>query len=316
MSCKDPTCLQEFKTYISEDIPPYPNPVTFWCSDVAHVTEELGFKGIMEMEHFRPPKCEFSWWDLKIKDEEIRAAEVHYMERVEKQIPKKKRPFLKEFTTSPLFNLEKSRYGNYRFTFPLSEMMQWYKDQNCAGKEPVLRVYETLIYKQEIVYTVLIHSPEYNERFEEYPLFKESECVSLSDNKLTQPLLKGSKWVYYQDGTIIWKAQAICETHEYKFVSQRMRKLKSPQFYVWDQVSLVFHLPNHSKHGGGLKIPRKRLIEALEACDIDEEKNLVGLPGSQPHTERFVEAKRKVDELKRELIKKPERRKGGRRRRR
>ncbi|KAK3562824.1 hypothetical protein QTP86_010399 [Hemibagrus guttatus] len=65
-----------------------------------------------------------------------------------------------------------SRYGNYRFTFPLTDLMQWYKEQNCGGKDPVLRVYETITYKQEIVYAVLIHSPEDNKRFGKYPLLE------------------------------------------------------------------------------------------------------------------------------------------------
>ncbi|GAA6082779.1 uncharacterized protein LOC125138349 [Tachysurus ichikawai] len=134
-------------------IPPYPCPVEFWVSDVAHVTDKTGFMGIMESEQFRPPNSEFSWWDLKIKEEEIRAAETGYMETNEAQELKEQKPFLEKFTTSPLFQLEKSRYGNYHFTFPLTDLMQWYKEQNCGGEEPVLRVYETITYKQEIVYT-------------------------------------------------------------------------------------------------------------------------------------------------------------------
>ncbi|KAK2843760.1 hypothetical protein Q7C36_011975 [Tachysurus vachellii] len=270
--------------YLVKKIPPYPTPVVFWVSDVAHVTAETGFSGITKSEQFRPPNSEFSWWDLKIKEEEIRAAETGYMKTnfLKQALElKEQKPFLEKFTTSPLFQLEKSRYGNYRFTFPLTDLMKWYKEQNCGGEKPVLRVYETITYKQEIEYTVLIHSPEDNERFGEYPL------------------LEASEWVRYQDGKIIWKAQAICETHCYQFVSGEVQGLYNHVFYVWDQVSLVFHLPNPK----ALKIPKERLREALEACELDEIIDLSGYKGPKTIEECCMEAKEEVSELKKELNK-------------
>ncbi|GAA6082776.1 uncharacterized protein LOC113640510 isoform X1 [Tachysurus ichikawai] len=228
-----------------KEIPPYPTPVEFWVSDVAHVTDQTGFRGIMGSEQIRPP--------YKLTEQ---------------------KPFLENFTTSPLFQLEKSRYGNYHFTFPLTDLMKWYKEQNCGGEEPVLRMYETITYKQEIVYTVLIHSPEDNERFGEYPL------------------LEASEWVRYQDGKIIWKAQAICETHWFQFVSGEVQRLIPHVSYVWDQVSLVFHLPKPK----ALKIPTERLIEALEVCELDLKRDLLRDKGP-----KYMEAKEKVIKLKREL---------------
>ncbi|KAK2843759.1 hypothetical protein Q7C36_011974 [Tachysurus vachellii] len=270
--------------YLMKEIPPYPTPVEFWVSDVAHVTDQTGFRGIKESEQFRPPYSEFSWWYLKIKEEEIRAAETGYMETnfLKQALElKEQKPFLEKFTTSPLFQLEKSRYGNYRFTFPLTDLMKWYKEQNCGGEEPVLRMHETITYKQEIVYTVLIHSPEDNERFGEYPL------------------LEASEWVRYQDGKIIWKAQAICETHCYQFVSGEAQGLYNHVFYVWDQVSLVFHLPKPK----ALKIPKERLREALEACELDEIIDLSGYKGPKNKEECYMEAKEEVMQLKRGLNK-------------
>ncbi|KAK3538122.1 hypothetical protein QTP70_030296, partial [Hemibagrus guttatus] len=248
---------------------------------VAHATEETGFKGILESEEFNPPNSEFSWWDLKINKDEIKTAEKNYMER---NIPSmaqelcEEKSFLEKFTTSPLFKLEESRYGNYRFTFPLTELMERYKKQNCGGEDPVLRVYGTMTYKQEIVYTVLIHSPEDNERFGEYPL------------------LEASEWVRYQDGKIIWRAQAICETHWYQFISGEVQKPNDYEFYVWDQVSLVFHLPNSK----ALKIPREQLIEALKACEIAN-IDLSEYPGTKSKMQRYMEAKEEVSKLKIEL---------------
>ncbi|GAA6082781.1 uncharacterized protein LOC113640507 [Tachysurus ichikawai] len=268
--------------YLVKKIPPYPTPVVFGVSDVAHVTDQTGFRGIMESEQFRPPYSEFSWWDLKIKKEEIRAAETFYMETsfLKQALElKEQKPFLEKFTTSPLFKLKKSRYGNYRFTFPLTDLMQWYKDQNCGGEEPVLRVYETNTYKQTIVYTVLIHSPEDNEHFGEYSLLKASECAC------------------YYNGKIIWKAQAICGTHGYQVVSGEVQDLKPYEFYVWDQVSLVFHLPKAK----ALKIHTEQLIEALEACELEIDLSRNKSPKNKE--ERYMEAKEEVSELKRELNK-------------
>ncbi|XP_026998805.2 uncharacterized protein LOC113640510 isoform X2 [Tachysurus fulvidraco] len=242
--------------YLMREIPPYPTPVVFGVSDVAHVTAETGYKGIMESEQFRPPNIEFLWWDLKIKEEEIRAAETGYMKtNFLKQALEltEQKPFLEKFTTSPIFQLEKSCYGNYRFTFPLTDLMKWYKEQNCGGEEPVLRMYETNTYKKEIEYTVLIHSPEDNERFREYPLIEASE------------------WVRYQDGKIIWKAQAICKKHCYQFVSGEVQSPIPHVSYVWDQVSLVFHLPKPK----ALKIPTERLKEAIEECEFDWNRGLL-----------------------------------------
>ncbi|XP_058254660.1 uncharacterized protein LOC131359100 [Hemibagrus wyckioides] len=284
---KQVTPQDHIMKYLMKKIPPYPRPVEFWVSDVTHVTEETGFRGILKSEQFRPPNSEFSWWALKIKKGEIRSAEKRYMKSNVSntaQELKEQKPFLEKFTTSPLFKLKKSRYGNYRFTFPLTDLMQWYKEQNCGGEDPVLRVYETVTYRQQIVYTVLIHSPEDNQRFGEYPL------------------LEASEWVQYQDGKIIWKAQAICETHRYQFISGEVQRLNSHLFYVWDLVSLVFYLPKGTKHFKTLKIPRECLIEALVACKLDS-IDLSRYQGPKNKNERFWEAKLNVSELKREFEK-------------
>ncbi|KAI5622806.1 hypothetical protein C0J50_17684 [Silurus asotus] len=249
--------------YLGKNITPYPSPVEFWVSDVTHITKKPGYEEIMKSEAFKPGK-EFSWWSLKINENEIREAEERYMERNNVL-----EPFLKKFTTSPAFKPE-SRFGNYRFTFPLTDLLKWYKEQNCGGKEPVLRVHETVIYKQKIMYTVLIHSPEDNKGFGKYPLLENSECVN------------------YQDGKIVWKAQAICETHSYKFVAGTAIKNEYPVYYVWDQVCLVFHLPPPKT----LKISRGDLENSFSPCELMTNKK-----DNQTHVE-YLEAVKKMEELK------------------
>ncbi|KAA0713060.1 hypothetical protein E1301_Tti016467 [Triplophysa tibetana] len=93
--------------------------------------------------------------NLKIDNQSIRAAEQRYLEdthpnRTHEQRERQK-PFLDKFTTSPAFDNEKSRYGNFRFTFPLTELMEEYRNEMCGGKNPVLREFKTIFYKQEIM---------------------------------------------------------------------------------------------------------------------------------------------------------------------
>ncbi|KAL7861580.1 hypothetical protein SRHO_G00130210 [Serrasalmus rhombeus] len=265
---------------LDKDVPKYPTPVEFHVSSVAHATTKNPFKAILESEVIKPPGTEFSWWTLAINEEEIKSAEKLYLESTKIQSEEQ---FLKNFTTSPAFQHDKSQYGNYRFTFPLSELMELYKEQNCEGEEPVLRVFKTMFYKQEIVYAVLIHSPKFSKRFE------------------AMPLLEESRFAHYEEGKIIWHAQAISGEHQFELLIDpngaqlRVRQCHS-EYYVWDNVCLAFHLPFLKS----LKVPRKRLIDALDACELHV-KNLLGKEKRADCEKRFADAKKEVDDLKKEL---------------
>ncbi|KAL6478371.1 hypothetical protein MHYP_G00142060 [Metynnis hypsauchen] len=266
---------------LDKSVPEYPTPVEFHVSSVAHTTTEVPFNEILKSEVIKPPKTEFSWWTLAINEEEIKSAEKLYLENM--KIPRR-RPFLKKFTTSPAFQHDQSCYGNYRFTFPLTELMELYKEQNCEGEEPVLRVFKTMFYKQEIVYAVLIHSPQDSKRFGDLPL------------------LEDSKFAHYEDGNIIWNAQAICGKHQFKLSTASnparlsVKRQRYSTYYVWDNVCLAFHLPFHKS----LKVPRKRLIGALDACKLHE-MNLLGIKDLTVCENMFADAKKEVDDLKKEL---------------
>ncbi|XP_076834622.1 uncharacterized protein LOC143480701 isoform X2 [Brachyhypopomus gauderio] len=268
--------------YLNKNIPDYPTPVEFHVANVAHVTEEMPLRGILGSEKFKPPNSEFSWWDLKISDDEINSAEQRYLEKNRPNeaadYRERQEPFLNKFTTSPLFQTHTSRYGNYRFTFPLAELMDWYKVQNCEGEEPVLRVFKTITYKQEIVYAVLVHSPKNDEQFKHLPYLEKSEFIC------------------YLDGEIIWKAQAIAETHSYEYSSGKLDDLQYNVFYVWDQVSVVFHLPSHDH----INITRERLIKALEACEINDNNNLTRYEITTNPEELLRSLKKEVEDLKEE----------------
>ncbi|XP_073697774.1 uncharacterized protein [Garra rufa] len=242
------------QTYLSKDISDYPSPVEFHITEVAHVTNKKSLEDIWESEGFKDPDgSSLSWWSMKINEADIRAAEEHYLEKLFPEITKEEKtadpPFLSKFTTSPVFLNETSRYGNFRFTFPLTELMEAYKKQECDGQDPVLRIYETKLFKQEIEYVVLVHSPEFNKTFNHFPELKSNPLVS------------------YDGHQIIWTAQAICETHNFQLAIRGKTAVPEPLDshvrYVWDQVSLAFHSKDV------LTFPKRKLKASLSCCELD-----------------------------------------------
>lgn len=247
--------------YLSRTVPNYPNPVEFHISEVTHVTDKVSLLKILDSGGFQAcgrSNYKFSWWSLKINDERIRAAEQHYLEdkfpnRTQEQRERQK-PFLNKFTTSPAFDNEKSRYGNFRFTFPLTELMERYRNQMCGGQDPVLREFKTIFYRQEIMYVVLIHSPEVNEKFKDFPE------------------IESSLFVDYKGDTIIWKAQAICKNLQFQLLLNEENKIAltepvtNNEFYVWDHITLAFHF------NGVLHFPEEKLKGSLTCCEIAEVK--------------------------------------------
>ncbi|KAM4624379.1 uncharacterized protein ACJ7VT_005231 isoform 2-T2 [Polymixia lowei] len=182
----------------NEDIPLYPRP-EFHVSHLRHDTGLNGMNGI-KVEGFRAQgDSDLVWWSLSVGPEEMESAEERlleetYPDRTEEQA-REQRSFLHRFSTSPAF-LETSRLGSFRFTFPLQDLLELYR-QGYGGGEPILRVFETVLYKQEVMYTVLVHSHFYNTLFEDYPLLTGSPDGVCA----------------YKDGHFIWRPEAMCETH-------------------------------------------------------------------------------------------------------
>lgn len=120
-----------------KNIPYYPECV-FNAPKVCHVTNKSGLQGILEDGGFRG-KDSFLWWSLSVNDDT--AVKIHesqgngpqHWQRLDQV------PLLKEFTTSPTFQSE-SRYGNFRFTFNLRELLNIYSKQCCRRTAPILRV--------------------------------------------------------------------------------------------------------------------------------------------------------------------------------
>lgn len=257
--------------YLYRSIPEYPEKVEFQVSYLRHNTNLQGFFGILDSEGFKKPtpndspKRDLVWWSPDISRDDITIAETSYL------CGYVVKPFLHKFTTSPAF-LSSSRLGNFRFSMSISELLRSYQQQFCEGQEPSIRIFETVVYKQEVMYSIVIHAPCAHNLFSEYPLLEDTQdavCV-------------------FSENTIIWRPQAMSETHRFR-LSRNMKAIrintKARQAYMWDNIGVAFHVP----HGKIFRFSRKNLTESLRLCE-----------GAQPkiNTEEFVKCE--FDPIRRE----------------
>ncbi|KAG7218306.1 hypothetical protein INR49_010002 [Caranx melampygus] len=232
--------VHPIRPYIfTELVPAFPR-AELHVSHLKHDTDQVGLRGIQRDRGFGAPGLQgperLQWWSLAVKAEDVVSAERRLLDetfplRTEEQA-RGQCGVLGKFASSPVFQ-ETSRLGSYRFTFPLEEVLQAYSQQFCCGAPPVMRVFKTVLYKQEVMYVVLVHSPA-NQKFEDYPLLRDDPnaiCV-------------------YRDGGFIWRCQAMCETHRYQLVQRPERNQVEAvelsgldaKFYVWDHVAVALHL--------------------------------------------------------------------------
>lgn len=133
------------KYLFKENIPVYPQP-QFCVSLLKHDTDIDGLQGIWKDKGFKNPyKESFVWWSLAIGHHEITSATTGpTMINLTDELVQVGPDILEKFATSPAFE-ESSRFGAYRFTFPLekvlqaySKQVQWYRtltrNENLSGK--------------------------------------------------------------------------------------------------------------------------------------------------------------------------------------
>lgn len=254
----------EHRYLYKDNIPAYPESVEFCVQKVSHVTGESGLRAIFLDSGFRQPpelvangQPHFLWWDLAVTSEDISSAEERFLtslfpHRSSAQI-RNQPPVLEHFTTSKAFQ-EKSSYGNFRFIFSLKELLWLYGEQFCGDQSPVLRVYETVLYRREILYKVLVHPRDVNlyDSFPRLPSREDAVCG-------------------YHDGALWWRSQAPSETYKLKL---KVNKLNcsvhvSPhkeEYYVWDHVCVAFHM----EPGWVLRVDRNRLFKRANACEVSQ----------------------------------------------
>nr|XP_004557009.3 uncharacterized protein LOC101469000 isoform X2 [Maylandia zebra] len=250
--------------YLHKNMRPYPRPElhVFHLKHDTYKLEEIkndrGFKDPNSGSE-DPDRLSLVWWSLAVAPEEIQSAERRLLEeafpnRTEEQA-RRQQSFLVDFASSPAFS-EKSRYGSYRFTFRVEEVLEAYSEQFCFRAAPVMRVFKTSLYKQEVMYTVLVHSPHDGERFTKYPVLPDEP----------------SNICAYRDGHFTWRPEAMCETHKYVLLQRRDKNLmeawgliQDPQFYVWDHVAIALHVAG----GQVLKFDSDDLRKNLTFCECD-----------------------------------------------
>ncbi|KAL1259566.1 hypothetical protein QQF64_010143 [Cirrhinus molitorella] len=253
----------ENKNLSNKNVPAYPESVEFRVQKVSHVTGECGLRAIFLNSGFRQPpelaandQRHFIWWSLAVTSDDISSAEERFLtssfpNRSSAQI-RNQPPILEHFTTSKAFQ-EKSAYGNFRFIFSFKELLWHYVKQFCGGQSPVLRVYETVLYKQEIQYTVVVH-PHHINLYDDYP-----RLPSQSDGVCG-----------YYDGAIWWRCQAPSEAYTNKLEVNSfdgrvdVRQDKDKEFYVWDNVCVAFHM----EPGWVLRVDRNKLFNRVNVCKV------------------------------------------------
>ncbi|XP_026866634.2 uncharacterized protein LOC113577919 [Electrophorus electricus] len=255
---------KEDHAYLSKsNIPLYPESVLFRISRVCHVTGKSGFRGIIEDGGFQKPaqdktedKTEdnFLWWSLSVTKSEIASAEKRFLRWKSKDADYNQSPFLEKFTTSPAFQSE-SRYGNFRFTFPFRKLLREYAQRFCKDSAPVLRVLCTELYRQQILYTVLVH-PRHVQKYGQYPrlpLYDKGICG-------------------YRRGRMFWFCQSPSDCYRNQLNMDEENMWAEPlssqeqEYYVWDHVAVVFHMEPDWK----LAMERKWLLKNVTLCEIAE----------------------------------------------
>ncbi|XP_071362048.1 uncharacterized protein [Trachinotus anak] len=264
-----------------ENVPPYPQP-EFHVSHLKHDTDQVGLEGIKKDGGFKDPgrhqgPDSLQWWSLAVRPEDIASAETRLLEETypdwTEEQAQMQQSFLGRFASSPAF-LETSRWGSYRFTLPVEEVLEAYREQFCFGAQPVMRVFETVLYKQRVMYVVLVHSPA-SQKYQDYPLLSDDPdavCV-------------------YRDGRFIWRSQAMCETHSYQVLKRPdENQMETEQlfgneveFYVWDEVAIALHM----EEGQVLKFDDVKLRKYLKICN----------PGNPTLTDNFSAAESLVGRL-------------------
>ncbi|XP_030639431.1 uncharacterized protein LOC115820100 [Chanos chanos] len=250
------------------NIPEYPKCVEFHVAHVSHVTGKSGRDGIFDKSGFKARldtannhRYPLLWWGLSVSDNEIASAEENFLQRLFPQRSayqvRNQKPFLKQFTTSPAFQTE-SRYGYFRFTFPLKNLLNLYAEQFCRpnGSELVLRVYETVLYRREILYSVLVHGSDVR-AYDDYPRLPYS----------------GDHVCAYRDGEIVWRCQAPSQSYGLNLVVNHLdqnvyvtKHEGRDEYYAWDNVAVAFHM----EPGWTLHVDRDRLWQTLSECELAE----------------------------------------------
>ncbi|XP_068122279.1 uncharacterized protein [Hyperolius riggenbachi] len=252
-------------------------PVEFPVMNLQHVTDSTSAKDILKTksfkgreDHERPEFKDLSFWSVSISSDDIERGRQEAYNSVQhvRDAGRFQSEIKEQFANSPAFDESASRYGNFRFSFPLEQLMEKYRMQHCEGEEPQLRILGTDVYKQEIAHYIVVHSP-HADQFNHCP-----KVLTVQRRTGHLPI------VFWMDGRLYWRPESTCRSLKLKISeggckvrpsvtprsakSQPWRKKRAYEpRCVWNGLVFTFHLPN----GGGLSLPVQSLLGSLSPCD-------------------------------------------------
>lgn len=174
-------------------------------------------KKIDEDENGDDIRASLSWWSPKFTEEDINL--------VRNTLDKAIRPFYgddddqeslrNQFAESDAFKPKGWRYGDVFFEYGIDELCRLYKDYRAIGKEKKIqfKILGTYVYKQEIMYAVLVCSDE-DKQFADYP-------------------------VAHSNLNWVWRPQATSSK-----IVRLDRFHQRPQFRRWENVAFAFYVPH------------------------------------------------------------------------
>ncbi|XP_067909497.1 uncharacterized protein [Heterodontus francisci] len=252
---------------INIDAPKEGERTAFSITNLVHATDSNGVQGILADQCLKKAnikqigedlKVLFSWWSVQVNQEEIEMKRKDRRDTVGKRLRQTTKEdsdqdleslldsLVGQYISSPAF-LEKSNYGNFKFTYNVNDLIDEYKKSVCKGKEPEFSVLGTFKYDCEMMHTVAVHPPAVK-LFEKCPPLP-SEVISREGTKwIWKPESTGSEIrVLRKDGDGKWRV-ADCY----------------PDSRRWDFVSFAFYLPDEKP-----EFPVPLECKHLTVCEME-----------------------------------------------
>ena len=187
-----------------------------------------GMKKINEDENGHDIQAILSWWSPKFTEEDINLVRNTIDHAIKPFYDKDDdRESLKnQFATSDAFIPRAWRYGGIFFEYGINELCQHYENYRAIGEENEIqfKILGTYVYKQEIMYAVLVCSDK-DKQFADYP------AVPGDGNNEAVITHSNLKWE--------WRPQA---------TSSKIVRLaggdEKPQFRRWEHVAFAFYVPH------------------------------------------------------------------------
>ncbi|KAJ0070529.1 hypothetical protein NL108_014961 [Boleophthalmus pectinirostris] len=138
-----------------------------------------------------------------------------------------------------------------------------------------MRKWKTVLYSQEVMYAVLVHSPDHEDQkaFEDQEVLKNPNLKNCKIRDV--PLLEdtpNSICAFRQEPEphFVWRPQAMCETHELELVGTGEDVSVEDghcEFFVWDHVALALVVGEEV-----LRFDDDKLRNSLRFCERGERK--------------------------------------------